>query len=132
MASPAPTVSIGMRRLLLLVVISVTSGLTVGAAASLSVSAGGLGAAHQSVARCGTAGLSVIQNLSGSNVVSVTVGGLPSTCGSSTLQLTVYNGSTTSSGSAAVPAAGGSVTVTLATAIAAAVNERTDLVVVGP
>ena len=121
-----------MRRLLLLVVISVTSGLAVGAAASLSVSSGDLGAAHQSVARCGTAGLSVIQNLSGSNVISVTVGGLPSTCGSSTLQLTVYNGSTTSSGSAAVPAAGGSVTVTLATAIAAAVSERTDLIVVGP
>jgi len=121
-----------MRRLLLLVVISVTSGLAVGAAASLSVSAGDLGAAHQSVARCGTASLSVIQNLSGSNVISVTVGGLPSTCGSSTLQLTVYNGSTTSSGSAAVPAAGGSVTVTLATAIAAAVSERTDLIVVGP
>src|SRR6266576_1969831 len=120
------------RRLLLPITAAVISGLTVGAAASLPFSTNGVGAARQSVPRCTTAGLSVVQNLSGSNVASVTVSGLPSGCGGATLQVAVNNGSANSTGSASVPGGGGSVTVTLASAVAATTTEETDLVVLGP
>src|SRR6266850_652780 len=82
-------------------------------AASLSFSGGSLGMTSTSTPRCTSAGLGVIQNLSGSNVISVTVSSLPSGCATATLQVTLNNAITSSSGSATVPAGGGSVTVTL-------------------
>jgi hypothetical protein len=107
-------------------------GVVVGAAASLSFASGTLGAATTATPRCTTAGLSVLQNLSAGTVISVTVGALPAACGSGTLQVTVNNGVTNASGSAAVPAGGGSVTVTLGVAPVVTASEQTDLVVVGP
>jgi len=104
----------------------------VGLAASFAVSTGSLGASTIAVPRCTAAGLSVLQNLTIGNVVSVTVSGLPAACGGGTLQVTVNNGSTNSSGSAAVPAGGGATTVTLALPVAVTASEQTDLVVVGP
>lgn len=101
-------------------------------AASLSLGANTLGAATASTPRCTTAGLGVLQVLSGSNVVSVTVSSLPSGCGGATLQATLNNGTTSSSGSATVPAGGGSVTVTLASAIALGQVDEIDLVLTGP
>jgi hypothetical protein len=74
----------------------------------------------------------VLQNLSAGTVVSVTVSGLPAACGTAILQVTVNNGTVNVSGSAAVPAAGGSVTVTLASAPAVTRSEQTDLVLIGP
>jgi hypothetical protein len=120
------------RRLLLSVVAVALCGTTIGAAASLSFATNGLGAAQRSVTRCTSSALSLVQNLSGSNVASVTVSGLPSACGGATLQLAVNNGTTSSSGSASVPSGGGSVTVTLAVAVAAAATVQADLVVTGP
>jgi hypothetical protein len=107
-------------------------GVVVGAAASLSFASGTLGAATTATPRCTTAGLPVLQNLSVGTVVSVTVGSLPSACGGGTLQVTVNNGITNGSGSAAVPAGGGAVTVTLGAAPAVTASEQTDLVLVGP
>jgi hypothetical protein len=104
----------------------------VGFAASVAVSSGSLGASTISVPRCTAAGLSVLQNLSAGTVVSVTVSGLPAACGGATLQVTVNNGLTNSSGSATIAAGGGSTTVTLAAAVAVTAAEQTDLVVVGP
>jgi hypothetical protein len=101
-------------------------------AASLSLGGGSLGMASTSTPRCTTAGLGLIQNLSGSNVISVTVSNLPAACGSATLQVTLNNLTTSSGGSATVPAGGGSVTVTLAAAVAMATTEEIDLVLTGP
>jgi hypothetical protein len=101
-------------------------------ASALSVGAGSVGMASATAPRCTTAGLGVIQNLSGSNVISVTVSGLPSGCAAATLQLTVNNQTTSSGGSATVPAGGGSVTVSLATAVAISSTEEVDLVLTGP
>jgi hypothetical protein len=101
-------------------------------ASALSVGAGSVGMGSTSVPRCTTAGLGVIQNLSGSNVISVTVSGLPSGCATATLQVTVNNQSTSSGGSATVPAGGGSVTVSLGSAVAIASTEQVDLVLTGP
>ena len=120
------------RRLLLPVIVAAMCGLTMGAAASLPFATAGLGAARQSVPRCTSGALSVMPNLTGSNVVSVTVSGLPSGCGGANLQVAVNNGSANSSGSASVPAGGGSVTVNLASAVAATTTQQVDLVVVGP
>jgi len=101
-------------------------------AASLSLGGGSLGAASATAPRCTAAGLGVLQVLSGSNVVSVTVSGVPSACGGATLQATLNNGTTSSSGSTTVAAGGGSVSVTLASAIALGQVGEIDLVLVGP
>jgi hypothetical protein len=132
-ATSAPRrVSVFTRRLLLPIAVIALCGTTIGAAASLSFATNGLGAARQSVPRCTNGALTVLQNLSGNNVVSVTVSGIPAACGGATLQAAVNNGSTSSSGSAAVPAGGGSVTATLASAVAVATSDQVDVVVVGP
>ena len=119
-------------RALLLAVGAVVLGLGVGRAASASFSTSSLAMGTLTVARCTAAGLTVSPNLSGTNVISVAVGSLPVGCGNATLQITVASGAATGSGSATVPAAGGSVTVTLGTAVAAAASERIDLVLTGP
>jgi len=127
MEAPMPT----WRRVSLILAL-VLSGTVIGAAASLNLSSGTLGANQLATPRCTTANLSVFQNVSGSNVASVTVSGLPAACGGGTLQAAVNNGTASSSGSAAVPAAGGAVTVTLAAAVALSEAAETDIVVVGP
>jgi hypothetical protein len=101
-------------------------------AASISFGGGSLGMASTSTPRCTNAGLGLIQNLAGSNVISVTVNNLPSACGNATLQVTLNNLTASSGGSASVPAAGGSVTVTLAAAVAMSTTEEIDLVLTGP
>ena len=120
-----------LRRVLVVILVTAT-GAIVGAAASLSLASGSLGAATAATPRCTTAGLSVFQTLTAGNVSSVTVGVLPAACGGATLQVTVNNGVANSSGSAAVPGGGGSVTVTIAIPPAVTAAEQTDLVLVGP
>lgn len=119
------------RRLIGLLLVSVWWAV-MAAAVSLAVTPRSLGARTVSTPRCTSAGHSVLQNLSAGTVISVTVGGLPAACGGATLQLTVNNGVTNSSGSVTVPAGGGSVTVVLAAAVAVTSAEQTDLVLVGP
>jgi hypothetical protein len=96
------------------------------------MSSSSLGAARVSTPRCTAVVLGVLQVLSGSNVVSVTVSSLPSGCGGAALQATLNNGTTSSSGSTTVPAGGGSVTVTLGSAIALGQVDEIDLVLTGP
>jgi len=104
----------------------------IGSAASVAILSGSLGAATIAVPRCTTAGLGVLNNLTAATVSSVAVSGIPATCGGATLQITVNNGLTNSSGSIAIPAGGGTVTVTLAPAVAVTGAEQTDAVIVGP
>lgn len=119
-------------REVLVAAVLVCSGYIIGMAASLAVATQSVAAALVTTPRCTNAGLRVVPNLSGANVASVTVSGLPSACGSATIQVAVNNGSTSSSGSGTVPAGGGSVTVTLAAAVASTAAEEIDLVVTGP
>lgn len=119
------------RRIAAVLLVTV-SGTVVGAAASVSLTSGTLGAATTATPRCTAAGLTVFQNLSAGTVVSVTVGSLPAACGGAALQVTVNNGVTNASGSAAVPGGGGSVTVALGSAPLVTASEQTDLVLVGP
>jgi hypothetical protein len=101
-------------------------------AASLTFATASLGAATAATPRCTTGGLSVIQNLSGTTVVSVTVANLPAACGGAVLQATVNNGTTVGSGSSTVAAGGGSLTITLGLAPTVTVSELIDLVLIGP
>jgi len=121
-----------LHRLAALVAILALGGASLAFAASLTFDGRSLGVDTETVPRCTATGLGVIQNVSGSNVVSVTVSGVPSACGSATLQVTVNNLVTSSGGTAAVPAGGGSVTVTLVTAVAITAAEQVDLVLTGP
>jgi len=107
-------------------------GLSVGLAASLSVSPRSLGAARLAVPRCTSTGFGVINNLTGSNIVSVTVSSLPSACGGATVQVAVNNGSANSTGSGTAPAGGGSVTIALAAAVADTTFAQTDVLLTGP
>jgi len=103
-----------------------------GAAASIALTTGTLGAATVAVPRCTTAGLTVFQNLSAGIVVSVTVTGLPTSCGGALAQATVNNGLVNASGSTTVPAGGGAITVVLGAAVAVTAAEQTDLLLIGP
>ena len=107
-------------------------GIVAGAASSLVATSGSLGAARTATPRCTATGLSVLENLSGASVASVTVGVLPAACQGATLQVTVNSGVSSGSGSAVVPGGGGSVTVTLGVAPAVTATAETDLVLVGP
>ncbi len=119
------------RRILLVSILTLVG--AVGAfAASLAVSGGTLAMASVSTPRCTTAGLSVVENLSASTVTSVTVSNLPAGCGNATLQVTLNNQLTSSSGSTTVPAGGGSATVTLGVAVALSASAEADLVLTGP
>ena len=122
----------GLTRIAVLVSAFAMGALAVGFAAGLSVGGGTLGMDSEITPRCTSAGLRVLQNVSGTTVVSVTVSSLPAACGGATLQVTVNNQLTSSSGSAAVPAEGGSVTVTFALAVAITAIEQVDLVLTGP
>lgn len=101
-------------------------------AAALGSATSTLGDGAVATPRCTTNGLAVTQNLSGTSIASVTVSSVPASCGTGTLYATVNNGVTSSSGSAAIPAAGGTVTVTLAAAVPATTDDEADVVVTGP
>jgi len=107
-------------------------GVSFGLTASLSVSPRSLGAARLTVPRCTSSGFGVVNNLTGSNVVSVTLSNLPAACGGATVQVAVNNGSVSSTGSGTVPAAGGSLTVALAAAVADTTFAETDVLLTGP
>lgn len=107
-------------------------GAIVGAAAGLALTTTTLGASRVTPSRCASTGLTVTPTLTGATWTAVVVGGIPATCGGATLQLTVDTAVTNSSGSAVVPAGGGSATVTLAVAQAVVAAMQVDLVFVGP
>ena len=121
-----------LRRPAVLLAATMVAGATVAFAASLTFDGRSLGMDTETIPRCTSAGLSVLQNVSGTTVVSVTVSGLPSACGSATLQVTVNNLVTSSGGSATIPSGGGQVTVSLGTAVAITAAEQVDLVLTGP
>ena len=120
-----------MRVFVALALITVASAV-VGAAASVTLATGSLGAAKVTVPRCTTSAYYVTQNLAVNNVVSITLTAVPAACGGATALVTLNNMTTSSSGSGTVPAGGGSITVSIASAIAATTIEEIDIVLVGP
>jgi hypothetical protein len=108
------------------------AGFVIGAAASVTISTARVGANAIATPRCTSIGMPLVQNLTGTSVTSVTVSGIPSACGGATLYATANNGTTASSGSVAVPAGGGSATVTLSSGVPVATAVQVDVVVTGP
>jgi hypothetical protein len=105
---------------------------TVGHASSLSTGAQSLGAGSSAVAMCDANGVTVLQVLTANNVSSVTISGIAAACGGGTLSVTVNNGTTNSTGTAAVPGGGGSMTVALASAVAMKDSDEIDVSITGP
>jgi hypothetical protein len=100
-------------------------------AASLTVSSSRLGAGAADV-RCTSGGVTLFQYVSGSDVVAVIVDGVASACGGATLSVTVDNGSASGSGSAAVPAGGGRVTVLITPTVPLLDSHRVSVRIIGP
>jgi hypothetical protein len=120
-------------RYLLIAAVAVALGASsYGLAASQSETSRELGANAAVIGRCDSDGITLVQNLSGSSVTSVTVGSIAAACGSASISVTVNNGTTTRTGTGTVPSGGGSVTVTLASSIAAADDEQIDVSIMGP
>lgn len=124
---PAPRATV----LLIALVLVAAMGGAVARAASIGASTRTLGAGGAAVVRCDSDGIVGRPGLSGTNVVGVIVTGVAPACGGRTISATV-TGATTQTGSATIPGGGGTVTVTLPTAVALAATMRIDLVVVGP
>ena len=104
----------------------------VAAGATLAVTSGKVSSGSASTP-CDADGVTLTQNLSGSNVTTVTVAGIAAACGSGTVSVTVNNGTTSQSGGpTAIPSGGGSVTVTLGTAIALKDSHYVNVVLKGP
>lgn len=112
-------------------VVTIVATIAPGLAANLGSGSQTLAGANAAVTSCDTDGVTVVRALSGTNVISVTVSNIAAACGNGALSLTVSNGATNVSGTAVVPAGGGSVVVTLASPIAAADAMTTDLTIVG-
>ncbi|MCA1830209.1 MAG: hypothetical protein ABR552_09240 [Actinomycetota bacterium] len=122
-----------MRRALILATAVITAAVAVvGFAKSTSVSSKTLGAGKTTVSKCDTDGVSVLETLSGSNIASVAVGSIASACAGGTVSVAVNNGTANSTGSGTVPGGGGSVTVTLGTAVAAKDVVEVDVSISGP
>jgi hypothetical protein len=105
---------------------------SLGAAAGLANASKTLGANVAAVTRCDTDGVTIIPNLSGANVASVTVGSIASACGNAPISVNVNNATANSTGAGTVPAGGGSITLTLAVAVAAKDSEQIDVSILGP
>jgi hypothetical protein len=111
----------------LFVVLAVASGF----ASSLNDSSKTVGANTAAVASCDPDGVTVTNNLTGPNIVSVTVAGVASPCANQTIRVTVNNGQANSSASGTVPPGGGSMTLTLGASIADKDVVQTDLTITG-
>jgi hypothetical protein len=108
-----------------------------GLASSLSTVTHTLGDGGADVSRCDTDGMKVVLNFGTvtgqtTSFVSAAVTQISSVCATGVLSVNVNNGTTNSSGSATVPAGGGSVTVTLAGPVVATDSVQSDLAITGP
>ena len=104
----------------------------IGHGASMGAASTSLGAGKAAVTACDPDGITVTQVLTGINVTAVGVGGVASACGTGTISVTVNNGTANSTGTAIVPAGGGSMTVTLASAVAMKDSDEIDVAITGP
>jgi hypothetical protein len=104
----------------------------IGHATSIGTASTTVGAGRAGVTRCDSDGITVTQVLTGNNVTVVAVAGIASACGTGSLKATVNNGTTSSTGVATVPAGGGSMTVTLASAVSMKDSDEIDVAIAGP
>jgi len=101
-------------------------------ASSVTIGAKTLAANSAAVSSCDTDRVTIVPNLSGANVVSITMGSIDAACGGGTLSIAFSNGTTSSTGSGVIPGGGGALTVTLAAAVAAKDSAQVFTTIVGP
>ena len=114
------------------VVVGAVAFVAIGHATTLPDASRQLGTNQAAVAHCDTDGVTIVPNLAGANVVSVTVGQIAAGCGTGTLSVSVNNGSANSTGSVAVPAGGGTVTPALASTVPVVDSMEIDVSISGP
>jgi hypothetical protein len=106
------------------------------AAATLGTDTGTLQSGNGSLTRCQTGAFTFTNTLSGSNIASISVGGITSACANGSLSLTVTNSSKASigAGTASIPSgcSGCSVSVTLSPKPTAASAVADVLAIAGP
>jgi len=107
--------------------------LVVGHAASITTASPSLGGKAATVGRCDTDGFTLVETVVGTstNVTGVTVSGIAAACAGQTLSAALNNGTTSSSGTATVPAGGGTVTITFASAVPGTGGGELDVAVGG-
>jgi hypothetical protein len=104
-----------------------------GHASSLATGTATLGDSSAGVTRCDTDGFTITPTIVGTatTVSGLTVAGINAACAGQTLTADVNNGLANSTASAVVPAGGGSVSLTLATAVAGREGIQYDVTVSG-
>jgi hypothetical protein len=104
--------------------------MVVGHAASLNATTATLGAAYVATTpACATSGVSILDGYDGSgNVNAVTVSGLASACTNGHISVTVYNGTTSTTGTGTVPSSG-TITITISPVVAFNAGTETDMVI---
>jgi hypothetical protein len=107
--------------------------LVVGRASSLTAGSQSLGANSATVSKCDSDGFTVTETVVGTatTVTGVTVAGVAAACAGQTLSAAVNNGTTSSTGSATVPAGGGTVNITLAAAVTGTAGMEIDVAIGG-
>jgi hypothetical protein len=103
-------------------VVVIALSLPVAAAATVGLTSGALGSGSAVPATCDSGAPAVVQNIGSSpnttNIVTVDVSGIVSACGGGTLKVSLYNATdAVQEATAAIPAGGGTVTVTFGTAV---------------
>jgi hypothetical protein len=85
------------------------------------------------VSKCDSDGFTVTETVVGvaTTISGVTVGGVAAACAGQTLSATVNNGTNNFSGSATVPSGGGTVTITLASAVTGTEGVEIDVAIGG-
>ncbi|MGH8991272.1 MAG: hypothetical protein ACRDZ7_07080 [Acidimicrobiia bacterium] len=88
-------------------------------AAKLTVGDGSIAAGKGAPGACDADGVTAYQVVSGTSVSAVELGGVDAACAGGTVRVTVHNGGPDPAreGTATIPAGGGTVTVTLASAV---------------
>jgi hypothetical protein len=106
------------------IVVLVAAGLPVAAAATVGLTSANLGSGNGAPATCDSGAPTVVQNVGTSspnttNIVTIDVSGIVSGCGGGTLKVSLSNATDpVQEATAAIPAGGGTVTVTFATPVA--------------
>lgn len=108
------------------------AGSVFGLAASLDVTAKGLGAGTGTVTSCDTNGVSVNYVFDGSNVTDVAISGIAATCENAKMDITVTDGGAGATATVASVGAGGSETAALSVPVAAADITSVGVILVGP
>jgi len=116
----------------LLTIAALAATLQPGLAAGLNVGSRRAAAGQATISRCDSDGVLTVPNVTGSNVVTVSVSGISAACAGGAATLRLSNGATSSTATGTVPGGGGTMAMTLATPVALTAVVTIDFEIRGP